>query len=135
LLEQAVLLPRKRISHAAKAGAKVAMKQSKEILRNSRHSYTMKFKDGNTWTKQDILRNLTTKLEKGKRKQKRVAQVTIRDHRVASYANFPEYGYDNPITGEHYEATHFMREGLTQTKRQVENTMIEDLRQSLDQIK
>lgn len=135
LLKEAAIAPRKVVSRAARAGARIAMKRSKEILRKAPHSYTMKFKDGNTWNKHDIIRNLTVRLERGKRKQKRVAQVRIRDWRVALYANFPEYGYTNPRTGKHYEATHFMREGLTQTRKQVEEIMLETIAKELDKLK
>jgi hypothetical protein len=134
MLKQAAIMPRRAMSSAAKSGAKVAMERSKEILRNSSKNYKMKFEDGNTWEKKDIIRNLGVKLEKGKRKQKRVAQVTIRDNRVALYANFPEYGYEKK-DGTVYPATHFMREGLTQTKRQVEDAMLNDIAKSLDKIK
>lgn len=135
MLKEAAIAPRKVVARAARAGARIAMERSKEILRKAPHSYTMRFKDGHTWSKQDIIKNLNVRLERGKRKQKRVAQVRIKDWRVALYANFPEYGYTNPRTGEHFEATHFMREGLTQARKQVEETMLETVAKELDKIK
>lgn len=133
-LEEAAALPRKRISHAAKEGAKVAMSESERILRASQDNFKMAFKDGNTWSKDDIIKNLTVKLEKGKRKQKRVAQIGIKDSKVSLYSNFPEFGYTT-INGVFHEGTHFMRDGLTNTRNEVEEVMIEDLRKSLDKLR
>lgn len=135
MLKQAALLPRRKMSSAAKAGAKVASNRSKEILRSNSDNYKIKFKDGNTWEKKDVIKNIGVKLEKGKRKHKRVARIGIRDWKVDLYSNFIEYGFTNPKTGESHTALHFMRDGLTQTKRQVEEAMLDDLRKSLDSIK
>lgn len=134
-LKKAAELPRKRLSHAAKEGAKISLEKTKDILNSNSDKYKMRFPDGNTWEKKDIEKNLTIKLEKGKRKQKRVARIKIKDWRVSKYSNFVEYGYTNPKSDEEHKALHFMRDGLTKTKNKVEDVMIEDLRKSLDKLK
>lgn len=131
MLKQAAELPRRRITHAVKEGARVALTESRNILRKAPHNYEMSFKDGNTWDKNDIIKSMGVYLEKGKRKQKRVARVGIRDWRVALYSNFVEYGVEK----RNMPATHFMYDGLTNKKRQVEDFMIEDLIKSLDKLR
>jgi len=78
---------------------------------------------------------MKVKLERGKRKNKRVARIVFKDYRIGLYSNFPEYGYTNPKTGIHYEATHFMRDGLTFKRYAVEQAMLDDIKKSLDKIK
>lgn len=135
LFKQAAELPRRRMTAAAKKGAKVALEESKKILNSNNDNYKMKFKDGNTWTKQDVIKNLTVKMEKGKRQHKRVAQITSKDWRVGLYSNFIEWGFTNPRSGEQHEALHFMRDGLTNSRKEVEKAVAEDLAKSLDKLK
>lgn len=134
-LKEAAEMPRRKLSHAATEGAKIALKKTEDILNASLDTYTMAFKDGNTWRKEDIIKNLVINLERGKNKSKRVAYIGISDWRVDLYSNFVEYGYTNPITGQYHVPTHFMRDGLTLTYEEVIERMLEDIRISLDSLK
>lgn len=134
VLKQAVDLPMGEITKAVKKGAKLAQDEAERLLPKS--GYEMTFDDGAQYDPDDIRSNLYIRLEKSSRRQKRVARVGIKDWKVDRYSNFVEFGYhDKKNNYKYYPATHFMRDGLTNVERQVNEEMVENLRESLDKLK
>ena len=133
-LDKAIDLPRRQVTKIVKDAMKLPLNRAKYILRNAQHSYTMTFKDGNTWSKEDIIKNLYTKAEKSYSKDKKVFRLGIKDWRVDLYSNFPEYGYTNPRTKKQYPATHFMRNSLMETEKQVSEQIIGELTGALEKL-
>lgn len=124
ILKKAVDLPRRKITKIVKTAMHTPMAYAKYTLENAERSgmlftrdrYKMHFKnDGATWTTDDIIDNLFLKLERRGGKDKKVYRLGIRDWRVDLYANFVEFGFTNPRTGEVHNATFFMRDSLDET--------------------
>lgn len=130
-LKKAVELPRKNITKAVKEAMKFPLAEAKQILRSIPDNYKMKFDDGNTWTKQDIIKNLYLKAEKSSSKDKKVYRLGIRDWKVDLYANFVEFGYTNPKSGEQHVASQFMLDSLDNTADIVFDQTIARILQSL----
>jgi hypothetical protein len=133
-LKKAVELPRRRITQAVRKAMKIPLVQAKYILRSVPDNYKMKFKDGNTWTKEDIIKNLYLKAEKSYSKDKKMYRLAIRDWRVDKYSNFVEFGYTNPRTGAVHQPTHFMRNSLDDTAPELSKEIINNIIKSLEEL-